>query len=416
MRVTLVTETYFPQVNGVSRTLGQLVRHLREAGDDVQVVQPDYGEPTDPSRTIHPASDRSPCRSTRSCTCPCPRSAAHAAIDEFRPDLVHIATEATLGLSAPAARARPRASRSCRASTRISISTATTTGSAGPTGRSGATSAGSTTRRARRTSPRARRSPSWRAAGSSGSCSGRGGWTAACSAPIGRGGARSGEALGFAPEDVVIGHVSRIAVEKNVGFLGRGTRLVAAARPEVRFLFVGDGPARADVERPAGPDGAVRRLRAGEDLADHYAAADLFAFASLTETFGNVILEAMASGLPVVAVRAGGSGDIVQPGVTGALIDPDAPPSRFADALIRLVDDRDDVGACPRRPGVCPLPDLGRDHGRAPRALSVNPRRCVDLTTRVVHAPLSRRTTWDTSSCSAIRSSTMRRTCGAGLR
>ena len=81
--------------------------------------------------------------------------------------------------------------------------------------------------------------------------------------------------------------------------------------------------------------------RSGEDLADHYAAADLFVFSSLTETFGNVVLEAMASGLPVVALRAGGVGDTVRPGVTGALVEPNAAPAEFAHALITLIDDHD---------------------------------------------------------------------------
>jgi glycosyltransferase involved in cell wall biosynthesis len=88
-----------------------------------------------------------------------------------------------------------------------------------------------------------------------------------------------------------------------------------------------------------GPHARFAGYRTGDDLADHYAAADLFAFASLTETFGNVVLEALASGLPVVAVRAGGPAEIVREGETGLLIEPDQPPAAFADALVRLIDD-----------------------------------------------------------------------------
>jgi glycosyltransferase involved in cell wall biosynthesis len=78
--------------------------------------------------------------------------------------------------------------------------------------------------------------------------------------------------------------------------------------------------------------------RQGEDLADHYAASNIFAFSSLTETFGNVVLEAMASGLPVVAVRAGGVGETVRSGTTGILVEPADPPACMAAALLDLID------------------------------------------------------------------------------
>jgi glycosyltransferase involved in cell wall biosynthesis len=82
--------------------------------------------------------------------------------------------------------------------------------------------------------------------------------------------------------------------------------------------------------------------RQGADLADHYAAADLFAFSSLTETLGNVVLEAMSSGLPVVALRAGGVGETIEPGSNGILVEPGEPPELFAAALRWLIDRADE--------------------------------------------------------------------------
>src|SRR3954447_26027357 len=102
MRVTIVTETYAPQVNGVSRTLGHLVRHLAGAGDTVQVIHPDYGERDVPrDRRIHIHRVRSfalPFYKELHLPIP-PFRSARRAFDEFAPDLVHLATEATLGLS-----------------------------------------------------------------------------------------------------------------------------------------------------------------------------------------------------------------------------------------------------------------------------------------------------------------------------
>lgn len=93
--------------------------------------------------------------------------------------------------------------------------------------------------------------------------------------------------------------------------------------PEARLAVVGGGPARPALERLFDRRRVVFTgyLR-GDDLANAYAAADIFTFPAANETFGNVILEAMASGLPVVAARAGGPRDTVADGQTGLLFDP----------------------------------------------------------------------------------------------
>jgi glycosyltransferase involved in cell wall biosynthesis len=159
-------------------------------------------------------------------------------------------------------------------------------------------------------------------------------------------------ALGWSPDDPVIGYVSRIAPEKNVDYLAEALAIVAARRPDVRMLMVGDGPSRAALERRLGASARFVGYKTGQDVADHYAAADIFAFSSLTETFGNVVLEAKASGLPVVALRAGGVGETVQPGETGLLVEPTEPPDRLAAALLSLVerpDERRRMGESARR-------------------------------------------------------------------
>ena len=110
-------------------------------------------------------------------------------------------------------------------------------------------------------------------------------------------------ALGWSADDLVVTYVSRIAPEKNVDYLADALTIVAERRPDVRVLLVGDGPTRPALEQRIGSFAHFAGYRQGEDLADHYAASDIFAFSSLTETFGNVVLEAMASGLPVVALQ-----------------------------------------------------------------------------------------------------------------
>lgn len=125
------------------------------------------------------------------------------------------------------------------------------------------------------------------------------------------------------PQTPVLLYVGRLAPEKNVSLALRA--FVAARRllPSLRMVVVGDGPSRATLqaEFPAAQFVGVQR---GRDLSQHYASADLFVFPSLSETFGNVTLEAMASGLMVVAYDAGAAAEHVQDNVNGLLVRPDA--------------------------------------------------------------------------------------------
>jgi glycosyltransferase involved in cell wall biosynthesis len=339
MRVTLVTETYFPQVNGVSRTLGQLVRHLSEAGDSVQLVLPDYGGAAEHEPTHRVRSIRLPFYKELHLPLP-PFGAAHRAIDRFGPDLIHIATEATLGLSV-LCHARRRA---------IPVVSSFHTNFDQYSDHYGVGWARGTIWRYLRWYHNQTRETYVPSRPTIKALEAREFerlvlWPRGVDSLLFRPDRPARDsirrALGFGPDDVVIGYVGRIAVEKNVAFLTDALAGLAAGRPEVRFLFVGDGPARAEAERRMGPQARFVGYRSGDDLADHYAAADLFAFSSVTETFGNVVLEALASGLPVVALRAGGIGDIVQSGADGLLLDPDASAGSFAGAVASLVDDGD---------------------------------------------------------------------------
>lgn len=99
--------------------------------------------------------------------------------------------------------------------------------------------------------------------------------------------------------------------------------------------MVGDGPLLPELRAQAPHNVTFTGAKHGEELAELYASADLFVFPSSTETFGNVVLEAMASGLPVVAAGAGGSKELVMPGVTGVLFQPHDPGS-LAEEICRL--------------------------------------------------------------------------------
>ncbi len=150
------------------------------------------------------------------------------------------------------------------------------------------------------------------------------------------------KAMGIAPDAFLVGHVSRLAPEKNQRFLAEAVAAFLKDTPSARFLVVGQGPSEADIREVFGRENLSARLSfAGVltpgRLADAYHAMDLFAFSSRSETQGMVITEAMAAGLPVVALAAPGVEDVVRDRVNGYLLAEESVDS-FARALARVRD------------------------------------------------------------------------------
>ena len=132
----------------------------------------------------------------------------------------------------------------------------------------------------------------------------------------------------------VVLYVGRIAPEKNLGLAVQEFRAIRQCVPNARYVWVGDGPARAALAA-AHPDFIFAGVQREQALARHIASADLFPFPSLSETFGNVILEALAAGLPVVAYAEGAAREHVRNGVNGYCI-PSGHAQAFIDAAVRL--------------------------------------------------------------------------------
>ena len=119
----------------------------------------------------------------------------------------------------------------------------------------------------------------------------------------------------------VLLYVGRLAAEKNVPLAFRAFEAVRARIPSARFVVVGDGPLRKKLAT-AHPAAVFVGPQRGLALAEYYASADIFLFPSLTETFGNVTLEALASGLLVVAFRSGAAAVHIEDCTSGSLVEP----------------------------------------------------------------------------------------------
>lgn len=137
---------------------------------------------------------------------------------------------------------------------------------------------------------------------------------------------------GVSDTGLAVVHVGRLAAEKNLSALVEAFEAVRLVQPGSCLILVGEGPERARLQ-VSHPEHVYAGVRTGEDLAAHYASGDLFLYPSLTETFGNVTLEAMSSGLAVVAFGYAAAGEYIRQGRNGFLVPVEDPGSFTAIAM-----------------------------------------------------------------------------------
>jgi glycosyltransferase involved in cell wall biosynthesis len=146
--------------------------------------------------------------------------------------------------------------------------------------------------------------------------------------------------LGLRPGDVIAMAIGRLSTEKGHSYLLRACQVVAAQRPHLHLVIVGDGPLRASLEREAAHLGIGKRvffLGFRADVPALMIQSELLVHPSLSEGLPNVILEAMALGLPVIATAAGGIPELIRDGETGLIV-PAADVEALASAMLRLID------------------------------------------------------------------------------
>lgn len=333
MRFALVTETYPPEVNGVAMTLSRLVGGLRARGNTVEVVRPRQRHETGATDDFLVPGMAIPFYDALRIGLP-----MVGALEErwraCRPDVVHVATEGPLGLASLTAATRLR----------VPVTSSFHTNFHAYGGHYGVAALRDATlaylrwfhNRTRCTLAPTRQMTTELAAER---FRGLGvmarGVDTSLFGPSKRSAALRAE-WGVEDGDPVVVYVGRIAAEKNLGLAVEAFLRLRAREPRARFVLVGDGPAREPLAR-AHPEFHYAGMRRGEELAAHYASGDLFLFASVTETFGNVVTEALASGLVAVAYDYAATREHVRDGVNGFAGEFDRPEA-FHAAVTRALD------------------------------------------------------------------------------
>jgi glycosyltransferase involved in cell wall biosynthesis len=320
MRIAYVTETWPPELNGVSLTVERTVRYLRSRGHLVELIRPRQpGEsPLDASDELRTAGCVIPMYPDLRFGLARPGPLARR-FREGRPDLVHLATPGPLPWAALAA---------ARSLGIVTTSDFRTNFHQYSRHYGLGVISGSVLGLLRRFHNLTRRTfvptqASRRELAAAGfhelSVVGRGVDSERFTPAVRSDALRASWQAG--PETPVLLAVGRIAAEKNVELALRAFEAARRDRPDLRMVVVGDGPARARLTA-AHPAARFVGARRGAELAAYYASADAFLFPSLSDTFGNVVMEALASGLPVVAFDCAAAAEHVGDGVSGRLVVP----------------------------------------------------------------------------------------------
>ncbi len=331
LRVAVVTETYPPEVNGVAATLSRVVDGLRQRGHAVQLVRPrqttDEGAGAEHDAAVLMRGLPLPRYPQLRMGLPA-RRALVKLWTQRRPDVVHVVTEGPLGWSALQAALHLR----------LPVVSDFRTNFHAYSGHYGLKWLRSPivaylrrfhNRCACTMVPTEALRSELHAAGFRGLRVVARGVDTALFTPTRRSDTLRAQ-WGCEPSTPVVLYVGRLAPEKNLGVLMAAFDRLSQFAPTARLLLVGDGPDRAALQRRC-PGAIFAGVQRGEALAAHYASADLFVFPSLTETWGNVVSEAMASGLAVMAYDTAAAGHLIRHGHNGLL----APPGD-EDAFVAL--------------------------------------------------------------------------------
>ncbi|WP_332673341.1 glycosyltransferase family 4 protein [Aromatoleum sp.] len=340
LRIAVVTETWSPEVNGVAMTLGRTVDGLVARGHRVQLVRPRQtrgDHAADGSGYDEVLARGVPIPSYQGLRFGLPAKTRLARMwFRLRPDVVHVATEGPLGWSAVSAAAKlgipvtsdfhtnfdhysqhygvgwlkqPVSAYLKRLHNRTALTLVPTRAMAQALRAEGYRNVDVVARGVdtQQFHPRFRNS-------------------------------LLRESWGVGEDGLVVLSVGRVAPEKNLSLLIEAFEAIRGVRPDARLVIVGDGPLRRPLQGKH-PNYHFAGTRRGADLAAHYASADMFLFPSLSETFGNVTLEAMASGLCVVAYGCAAASEVIAGGRDGLLAPPGNATAFVAQAIAAARDD-----------------------------------------------------------------------------